>query len=227
MIDSSIKIEFLKPEIWTNLGTVLAPLINTGKILHILDKGSGVYKALTSDHQNFSLEAYVKGQVLSIDDIFVEFSDIIEIRVYTPEGLINYYSEIQKATVYQQDIDDYFIGLYNAQEDGDGIKIYKRNSQTMRCYMERLKTCLKGEIDNAVVFVWLTDNDKLYFNCILEFLEGKLTCLSTSDRYPDADENYESIYGMIKKEYDCKIIPVRMELKDYLQKAKEIWLMIL
>jgi hypothetical protein len=93
--------------------------------------------------------------------------------------------------------------------------------------MERLKACLKGEIDNAVVFIWLTDNDKLYFNCILEFMKGKLTRLSTSDRYPDADEDYESIYGMIKKEYSCKIIPVRMELKDYLQKAKEIWLMSL
>ncbi len=224
MIDSRIKIEFLKPEIWTRLGTVLAPLINTGRVLHILNKGAGVYKAQTSDHQNFSLEAYVKGQVINIEDIFVEFSDIIEIRVYTPEGLRSYYNEIQRAAAYQQDIDDYFIGLYHAQEDTDGIRIYKRNSQAHRCYMERLKALLNSncESDKAVVFVWLTDNDKLYFNCILVFKEGKLTVLSTSDRYPEAHEDYEVIYGLIKKEYSCSVIPVRLEFNDYLQKAKEI-----
>ncbi len=225
MIDSRIKIEYLEPEIWTRLGTVLAPLINTGRVLHILNKGAGVYKAQTSDHENFPVEAYAKGQALNIEGIFVEFSDIIEIRVYTPEGLISYYNEIQSAAAYQQDIDDYFIGLYHAQEDRDGIRIYKRNSQAHRCYMERLKALINMSIcesDKAVVFVWLTENDKLYFNCILVFMKGKLTVLSTSDRYPEAHEDYEAIYGLIKKEYSCSIIPVRLELGEYLQKAEEI-----
>ena len=222
MIDSELAVEYLKPEIWTNLGAVINPLIHRGKILHILSGGDGKMKGATSDHRDFPVGRFINRNVLNIQSIFEKFSDIIEIRVYTLPGLVSYYRKIQERKVYNKDMDDYLIDLYNIQENTEGIRIYKRNRSKNRCYMETIKSFLSDEVENGVVFVWLTDRDKLFFNCILEFSSGKLKGISTSDRYPGAEERYEVIYSLIRKEYQCRIIPIHMELDEFKRRVKEI-----
>lgn len=218
MIDGGLIVEYLKPELWTNLGVVIAPLVKRGKILHILHTAEGKFKGVVSDHQSISLEHFVNQNGLNIQNIFEKYCDIIEIRIYTIPGLVSYYRESQKHQVYMQDIDEYLISLYHTQENSEGIQIYKRNGNEQRCYLAFLKSLLENENEDTVIFLWLTNKDKLFFNCILEFSCGRLKCISTSDRYAGAEEKYEVIGSLIHKEYGCRVVPVKMELDEYISR---------
>lgn len=224
MIDGGVIVEYLKPEIWTNLGVVIAPLTGSGKVLHILQMEDGSCKGVLSGRQFMELDSFIDGNGLNTRLIFEKYCDIIEIRVYTIPGLVSYYREIQKQPVYIQDIDEYLIGLYHAQQNSEGIQVYKRNPNAPGCSIELLKALFERHIgqQSAVVFVWLTDRNKLFFNSILEFSAGKLKRISTSDRYEGAEEKYEVIMERIREEFRCTVVPVRMELDEYTAKVKRL-----
>lgn len=225
MIDSRLAVEYLKPELWKNLGEVIAPLMNRGRILHVLKSSEGEYTAYDSKHKRFSMRPFIDNEGINADKIWKEHCDIIEIRCYTFYGLNHYYEKIQERDVYSQDIDDYLGSLYRIQENTDGITIYIRDSETpkKRNYMECMKALPAFEGDDVVVLVWLTKQNVLFFNCILKISSGKLLGISTYDRYGDCEENYETVYSLVQKEYQCNIIAVKMEFDEYVRKASQIF----
>jgi len=217
MIDDGIVVEYLKPELWTNLGIVIAPFTRKEHILHILQRWDGSYNGITSNHLRIPLDQFITGNRINIQELFRRHCDIIEVRVYTIQGLVSYYKDIQKSSVYQQDIDDYLIDLYCIQEKTKGIRIYQREEYRNRCYMALLKSFLQCRIEDAVILIWLTDKGRLYFNCILEFSSTKLKRISTSDRYSEVEEEFETIYDLVQKEFQKRIITIKMELAEYIR----------
>ncbi len=224
MIDAGVIVEYLKPEIWTNLGVVVAPLTGSGKVLHILQMEDGSCKAICSGRQFLDQDCSIDGNGVNVNLIFEKYCDIIEIRVYTISGLMSYYREIQKQPVYKREIDEYLISLYRSQENSEGIKVYKRNPNAPRCRLEILAALFDRQVsqESVVVFVWLTDRNKLFFNSILEFSGRRLKRISTSDRYEEAEEKYEVIMERIREEFRCMVVPVRMELDEYIARVKQL-----
>jgi len=221
MIDSGLIVEYIDPQIWANLKTIIEPFINRGRILHILSDKNGKFRGVTSDHCVFSLDGFTNGKSINTQKIFENCPDINEIREYTLSGLESYYRTVQGPEVYNMDIDDYLVYLYDIQENTDGIRIYKRDGHLKRCYMELIKSFVRDDIVNSIVFIWLTDKNDLFFNCILEFSKGKLKSISTHDRYTGAEKKFDVIYSLIVKEYKYPIISINMELDEFIRKVKE------
>lgn len=201
MFAENIKVEYLKPELWTNLGKILHLFRPEEKVLHVIKSGK-TYRGVTS-----------KGEAVQVDEFFRDNTDFDEIRYYTLEGLEHFYEKIQDRNVYNYDIEEYMKFLYKVQENTEGIEIIRRHPHKNRWYMERFEEILK-EREREVIFIWITDNDKLFFNCILEVQHARIIGLSTSDRYHEHYSDYETVCERMKKEYNCPVRYVKMEYRE-------------
>lgn len=222
MINSSIHMDYLKPETWTHLGAILSYLNPEKEILHILKTDTGKFKGITSRQQRVALGEFLDSGELIPEKIFLKYEQIEEIRVYTLPGLERYYTRVQASSVYSMDIDDYLIYLYRMQEQTEGIQIYTRRKRT-RCYLEYLKQLIDPNAENGAFLLWLTNQGELYFNCILEYQGGKLVRLTTSDRYPDAYCDYDEVCCRLKSEYPDTLQCVTMELQKFTERIEEFF----
>ena len=222
MISSNIHMDYLKPETWTNLGVILSSLIPTNRILHILKLETGKWKGVTSDHEKIALEGMISFDQPDIEGIFSKYSSIEEIRVYTLQGLERYYQKVQDYSVYQMDIDEYLIYLYQMLEQTEGIQVYSRVNKK-RCYLEYLNLLINKNNEEGAFLLWLTKHGELYFNCILEYKEGKLIRLTTSDRYWEYYHNYEEVCLQLKLEYPNTTQCVTMELNEFAERIDELY----
>lgn len=219
MISSEIHMDYLKPELWTNLGTVLSYLNPGRQILHILKTEKGKYKGVTSENKEILLEKSINFDQPDIIKIFSDNEEIDEIRIYTLDGLKNYYKKVQDPCIYQMDIDDYLIYLYEMLEHTEGISVYTRKDK-VKYYLEYLKVLIDQNKKNGAFLLWLTKREKLYFNCILEYKKGKLIRLTTSDRYKEAYDDYKEVCFQLKSEYPDSTQCVTMEIKEFAEKCK-------
>jgi hypothetical protein len=222
MISSNIHMDYLMPETWTNLGVILSFLNPQYRILHILKTEAGKYKGITSDHEKIILEEMIYSDQPDIQGIFLKYDSINEIRVYTLAGLESYYRKVQDSSVYRMDIDDYLIYLYQTLEQTEGIQIYTRTINK-RCYLEGLKLLINPNAEQGAFLLWLTDHGKLYFNCILEYKEGMLVRITTTDRYQEAYNSYEEVCSRLKLEYPNSMQCVNMELKEFAEKINILY----
>lgn len=214
MIDHGIKIEFLDPELWTHLGEIIQPFAIQPMVLHVLEKEGGSYRAVCSGHKNFDICHYLEGGEVDTERIFRDFCDMMEIRVYTLDGLRTCYRKIQQSDIYDKDIDEAMSDIYREFGRTEGIAIISRRERENLWYLDKLKRIL-GEIKNDSIFLlWITNDKKLYFNCILEMKSGKLVRISTSDRYGTV-KDFDKVCELIENEFELKPYTVCMELAVY------------
>ena len=222
MISSNIHMEYLKPEYWTNLGNILSFLNPEKQILHILRSDADTMKGVTSDHKKVALEEFINSDQLDIQGLFLKYEKLEEIRVYTMPGLKSFYKNVQDPSIYQMDIDDYLIYMYQLQETTEGIQIYTRKNE-IRCYLEYLKLLINQNKKDGAFLLWLTNNGKPFFNCILEFEAGKLVRLTTSDRYQESYNDYDQVCAKLNTEYPNSATCLTMDVKEFQIKLDQFY----
>ena len=168
------------------------------------------------------LSQYMEGEELNTERIFRDFYDIMEIRIYTLEGLRQCYAESQKAELYRLDIDEAISKIYGIFGHTAGMTVVRRKETGERWYFESLRRLLGDKDGDHVYLLWITDNRTLYFNCILEMKRGRLVGISTSDRY-GGERDYDKIQGLIEKEYRMKPEVFCMELSEYRTNERIFW----
>lgn len=226
MIDGGLKVEYLDPELWTHLGEILRPLSGQGQVLHVRRLASGLYRAVKCSRGSgavcvsdsgcpfLDLSQYMEGEELNTERIFRDFYDIMEIRIYTLEGLRQCCAESQKAELYQLDIDEAVSEIYSIFESTAGVAVVRRKEKGERWYFERLRRLLGDKDGDHAYLLWITNGGALYFNCILEMKKGRLAGISTSDRY-GGERDYNKVLALMEKEYRRKPEVLCMELSEY------------
>ncbi|MDF2945050.1 MAG: hypothetical protein K0S01_3908 [Herbinix sp.] len=222
MVNSSILVDHLKPENWTNLGIILSILKPEEQVLHILKTDADKMKGITSDHKKITLEEFVTLGQLNVPGIFSKYEKLEEIRVYTMQGLIDYYKKVQDPSIYQMDIDDYLIYMYQLQEEIEGIQIYNRTNKK-RCYMEYMQLLVNRNVEDGAFLLWLTKDQELFFDCIMVFQSGKLVQLTTTDRYQEAYQDYDQVCVLLKKEYPNWAKCVKMDMIEFQSKIADLY----
>ncbi|MGB4658712.1 MAG: hypothetical protein WBI07_06010 [Mobilitalea sp.] len=222
MISSNIHMDYLKPEYWTNLGNILSCLNPKKQILHILKDNADKIRGVTSDHKILALEEFLNSDQLNIQGIFEEYEEIEEIRVYTMLGLKNYYKKVQDPFVYQMDIDNYLIYMYQLQENTDGIQIYTRKKEK-RCYLEYFKIWIDQNKKDGAFLFWLTKQGEPFFNCILEVKSGDLVRLTTSDRYQEAYNDYDQVSAKLNTEFPGLAYCFKMDVNEFKRKLTQFY----
>ena len=133
------------------------------------------------------------------------FPAIDEVRIYTEAAMDCYDKKLQTEEVYDWDIDDYLEYQYRALEETDGIQVIRR-SDFPRHIFQPLKKWIQ---EDGTYLLWVTNQGKLYFNCILVVRENKIKILTTSGRYGDDWEDLEKVKKNLEKEFydlSCHVI---------------------
>ena len=94
---------------------------------------------------------------------------------------------------------------YRALEETDGIQVIRR-SDFPRHIFQPLKKWIQ---EDGTYLLWVTNQGKLYFNCILVVRENKIKILTTSGRYGDDWEDLEKVKKNLEKEFydlSCHVI---------------------
>lgn len=201
MVDKNISAECLKPELWTHLQEILDLYCPPVKILHILQKAEGL-RAVTQNGEKVMLDSKSLEQPKGLLEAFLE---IDEVRIYTEAAMDCYDKKLQAEEVYDWDIDDYLEYQYRALEETDGIQVIRR-SDFPRHIFQPLKKWIQ---EDGTYLLWVTNQGKLYFNCILVVRENKIKILTTSGRYGDDWEDLEKVKKNLEKEFydlSCHVI---------------------
>ena len=201
MVDKNISAECLKPELWTHLQEILDLYCPPVKILHILQKAEG-FRAVTQNGEKVMLDSKSLEQPKRLLEAFPE---IDEVRIYTEAAMDRYDKKLQTEEVYDWDIDDYLEYQYRALEETDGIQVIRR-SDFPRHIFQPLKKWIQ---EDGTYLLWVTNQGKLYFNCILVVRENKIKILTTSGRYGDDWEDLEKVKKNLEKEFydlSCHVI---------------------
>ena len=128
-----------------------------------------------------------------------------KVRIYTEAAMDCYDKKLQAEEVYDWDIDDYLEYQYRALEETDGIQVIRR-SDFPRHIFQPLKKWIQ---EDGTYLLWVTNQGKLYFNCILVVRENKIKILTTSGRYGDDWEDLEKVKKNLEKEFydlSCHVI---------------------
>ena len=201
MVDKNISAECLKPELWTHLQEILNLYCPPVKILHILQKAEG-FRAVTQNGEKVMLDSKSLEQPKGLLEAFPE---IDEVRIYTEAAMDCYDKKLQAGEVYDWDIDDYLEYQYRALEETDGIQVIRR-SDFPRHIFQPLKKWIQ---EDGTYLLWVTNQGKLYFNCILVVRENKIKILTSSGRYGDDWEDLEKVKKNLEKEFydlSCHVI---------------------
>ena len=201
MVDKNISAECLKPELWTHLQEILDLYCPPVKILPILQKAEG-FRAVTQNGEKVMLDSKFLEQPKGLLEAFPE---IDEVRIYTEAAMDCYDKKLQAEEVYDWDIDDYLEYQYRALEETDGIQVIRR-SDFPRHIFQPLKKWIQ---EDGTYLLWVTNQGKLYFNCILVVRENKIKILTTSGRYGDDWEDLEKVKKNLEKEFydlSCHVI---------------------
>ena len=201
MVDKNISAECLKPELWTHLQEILDLYCPPVKILHILQKAEGL-RAVTQNGEKVMLDSKSLEQPKGLLEVFPA---IDEVRIYTEAAMDCYDKKLQTEEVYDWDIDDYLEYQYRALEETDGIQVIRR-SDFPRHIFQPLKKWIQ---EDGTYLLWVTNQGKLYFNCILVVRENKIKILTTSGRYGDDWEDLEKVKKNLEKEFydlSCHVI---------------------
>lgn len=201
MVDKNISAECLKPELWTHLQEILDLYCPPVKILHILQKAEGL-RAVTQNVEKVMLDSKSLEQPKGLLEAFPA---IDEVRIYTEAAMDCYDKKLQTEEVYDWDIDDYLEYQYRALEETDGIQVIRR-SDFPRHIFQPLKKWIQ---EDGTYLLWVTNQGKLYFNCILVVRENKIKILTTSGRYGDDWEDLEKVKKNLEKEFydlSCHVI---------------------
>ena len=201
MVDKNISAECLKPELWTHLQEILDLYCPPVKILHILQKAEGL-RAVTQNGEKVMLDSKSLEQPKGLLEAFPA---IDEVRIYTEAAMDCYDKKLQAGEVYDWDIDDYLEYQYRALEETDGIQVIRRNDFPRHIF-QPLKKWIQ---EDGTYLLWVTNQGKLYFNCILVVRENKIKILTTSGRYGDDWEDLEKVKKNLEKEFydlSCHVI---------------------
>lgn len=201
MVDKNISAECLKPELWTHLQEILDLYCPPVKILHILQNAEGL-RAVTQNGEKVMLDSKSLEQPKGLLEAFPA---IDEVRIYTEAAMDCYDKKLQTEEVYDWDIDDYLEYQYRALEETDGIQVIRR-SDFPRHIFQPLKKWIQ---EDGTYLLWVTNQGKLYFNCILVVRENKIKILTTSGRYGDDWEDLEKVKKNLEKEFydlSCHVI---------------------
>ena len=201
MVDKNISAECLKPELWTHLQEILDLYCPPVKILHILQKAEGL-RAVTQNGEKVMLDSKSLEQPKGLLEAFPA---IDEVRIYTEAAMDCYDKKLQAEEVYDWDIDEYLEYQYRALEETDGIQVIRR-SDFPRHIFQPLKKWIQ---EDGTYLLWVTNQGKLYFNCILVVRENKIKILTTSGRYGDDWEDLEKVKKNLEKEFydlSCHVI---------------------
>lgn len=205
MLDANLITEDLEPEIWMNLQKVLDKLLPPPKILHVLVKETGI-RAVSDGGEEISVDPNILEKREKMLEVF-PWAD--EIRVYTIEGVRVYDQELQKPENFQMDMDEYLEKMYKSLKHIDGISVYERTPAREKHIFSILKRWIKE--DGCYLF-WVTKEEKLFFNCILQVTGGRILRLTTSARYPDSMYDLTRTEKELKKEFG---LPVSRVIMDY------------
>ena len=201
MVDKNMSAECLKPELWTHLQEILDLYCPPVKILHILQKAEGL-RAVTQNGEKVMLDSKSLEQPKGLLEAFPA---IDEVRIYTEAAMDCYDKKLQAEEVYDWDIDEYLEYQYRALEETDGIQVIRRNDFSRHIF-QPLKKWIQ---EDGTYLLWVTNQGKLYFNCILVVRENKIKILTTSGRYGDDWEDLEKVKKNLEKEFydlSCHVI---------------------
>lgn len=208
MIHKNLLAEYLSPQLWTNLGTVLACFKSGQKVLHVLEN-YGEYKAVWEDKGPFP-SADGKGRWEgNPGDIWELYPDLTEIRVYTMDGIKRYYEKVQCKENCFMDSDLFLKKAEACLDDTEGIKRYRREEGAS--VLERLTTFLGAR--EGLTLIWLTRKGELFFNCIAEVREGSLVRISTSDRYGEEEFDEDTVYSKMCEEFTGPYHHVKIKME--------------
>lgn len=206
MLDKNVKVENLDPALWKNFSAVLEHVLPAKRILHILDEGT-VVRAVWDDGKAVGLEP---SALKEEERLLCQYPTADEIRIYTPEGLDRYDRTIQETEVYEEDIDVYLGTIYRKLRETEGIRVYRRKPEPDHIFAI-VKKYLQG--DGAYLF-WVTQNGRLFFDCILLMENGSIVLLTTSGRYPEVPLEAEAVKSAVEKEFCVPVHSVIMECNE-------------
>ena len=205
MLDRNLITEDLEPEIWVNLQKVLDRILPPQKILHILVKETGI-RAVSDSGEDISITPDV---LKKKENMLEEFPWADEIRVYSMDGVRAYDQELQKPEIFRKDIDEYLEEMYERLKHTEGISVYERIPAREKHIFAILKKWIR---EDGYYLCWVTREQKLFFNCILQVVQGRIIRLTTSARYPDSMYDPIMTEKELKKEFG---LPVSHAIMDY------------
>lgn len=202
MIDRNFTAEFLDPVLWGRLGEILSVVSPETKVLHVMEADGAVRTVIDG-----CLKVLPKENAESADDLRDLFPEADEIRVYTPATAEKFLTDIQEGRTYNADTFEYLNTMYaKLQKRVKVIPVRKKRNRLWE-FLERQRST------DGICNIGITKEKELYFHCILEFKNGNLTRVTTSDRYKKDLYNWEKICENVEREFPGKVCHYFRELE--------------
>lgn len=219
MISKNLRVEYLHPGLWRNLGVIIEHMHPLKYVLSVYTDAHGKKKCM--DGAGCMCHPDVKEESFSESRFFEEHPEIEEVRFFTPEGLRYYEERVQKGDCYDRSIDAYVKQMYELQKETPGIFIATNPRVACRCIWERLEDMCPAQ--DGILFLWIEREGELFFNCILLFRNRELVKITTTDRYDLSYNQYETCREKIRQEFPgIKYDEIKMELQEW-QKRTQGW----
>ena len=143
---------------------------------------------------------------------------------YDPERIRAFYHDVQTPGALDQEIDRYEHFAWDRFRAG-----FPECAGT--CHAEgTLLRFLEEKIpkEDCAVLFWITDKDgRPYYHCIFRIEDGKITLVTTADRYAiapdDAGQPLLKCEEAIRKEFGTKVLVTEYSLEEWVQYA-ERWI---
>lgn len=201
MIDKNLIVEYLEPTLWGRLGEIMEILRPARKVAHILEGKDGCRAV-------FDGAVFFRTEMENGERPETWFPGADEIRIYSPQTIDDFFRAIQRRELYALDIDDYLREM--DEELSRRISVISRKEKTD--YLWKILERFAGT--DGVYNIGIMHKENLYFQCMLEFRGGRLTRVTSADRYGKDVFDWEKICENVRNEFSGGCIHIMMTLEE-------------
>lgn len=213
MIDEQMRVEYLSPERWNRLGEVIERIRPPRRILYALE-GAGCDQ-VAYDHSGRAVELAPwqrENGSLDGDGLLSAYPEYCEFQLWPEKGVAQWYARVNRACTPRTAIGDYLQTVRDAP-----CRRFVRQGlpEQLPDWSELLPAPQEDSVQAKLIF----REERLYFDALLLWRGGRLTLLTSLDRYPAAAVDatagawdFHAICDMIKAEFG---VPANVEVLDW------------
>jgi hypothetical protein len=192
VIDRSFAAEYLDPLVWSRLERVLRPYRNYEKQIFACTDAAG--------HITMNEEGESRAKNTAV------------IR-YSFEGMKSYFQKIERMDFIaaHPEIDDYLSAISMELCGTAGIEA--KDLCRQRMIQRELDEI--ASLEDGAVLLWITDQDLPYFHCIFRVQGGKLTLVTTADRYGQNIATAEQCCECMQEEFTGRPVVYDFSLEEW------------
>ena len=213
MIDEQLRVEYLSPERWNRLGSILKRIRPPRRILYALEGAGCVAVAYDNGGCAVGLAPWLQedGRING-DGLLLAHPEMDELQIWHADAVEPWYVRVNRACARNTAIGDY---LQTVRE----LPCRRFVQKGLPEHLPDWRTMLPAPKEDCVQAKLIFREARLYFDALLLWQGGKLTLLTSLDRYAaalwDAGAgawDFPSICDMMRAEFG---VPAQVEALDW------------